>query len=89
MTCHWCGERLIWSARGWVHAEGGHYKVRCNRCGWTGAPYPSPTRCPACGAADVYDLHCALPVPDASDYDPWERHATHRLAAGQMRTKVT
>jgi primosomal protein N' len=61
-TCHWCKEPLRFVRdRGWVHAEGGSYVMRCDKCGWQGAPYPSPTSCPHCGSKQLRDLHCALP----------------------------
>lgn len=62
MICWRCKEPLRWTARGWVHSEGGLYVVRCDRCGWSGAPYPTPVQCPACGATAIRDMHCALPV---------------------------
>lgn len=59
--CVWCGAPLRFEpGRGWVHPEGGGYVVRCGRCGWKGAPHPSPRRCPRCGGP-VWDDHCALP----------------------------
>jgi ribosomal protein S27E len=61
VLCHWCGEPLRFTARGWVHAEGGMYVMRCPDCGWSGAPYPSPVRCPKCASSAVRDDHCALP----------------------------
>lgn len=65
MICMWCGEQLTFTiSRGWVHQEGGTYKVRCPDCGWMGAPYPSPTRCPECGSRRIRDDHCVLPVPE-------------------------
>lgn len=60
--CVWCGERLEFvRGRGYVHQEGGTYKMRCPDCDWRGAPYPSPIDCPKCGSRDVRDDHCALP----------------------------
>lgn len=62
-VCRWCGEPLCFRpGRGWTHAEGGVYVVRCESCGWRGAPYPSPITCPRCGSKDVRDDHCALPL---------------------------
>lgn len=67
MICRWCGEPLRWlPTRGWVHQQGGVYKVHCATCGWQGAPYPTPVVCPACGARDIRDLHCALPCDPSS-----------------------
>lgn len=61
--CFWCGEELTFNVnRGWVHPEGGSYMQRCKRCGWKGAPHPSPWKCPKCGSDDVVDDHAALPV---------------------------
>lgn len=61
MICHWCGEQLRYDRRrGWVHPQGGAYMMRCVDCGWQGAPYPGPTRCPRCGG-EVRDSHAALP----------------------------
>ncbi len=61
--CLWCGERLTFTAgRGWTHAEGGTYVMRCEQCGHTGAPYPSPACCPICGSVKGWrDDHCAQP----------------------------
>jgi|FLYL01.1.fsa_nt_gi ribosomal protein S27E len=61
VLCHWCGELLHFTTRGWVHQEGGTYVMRCPNCGWSGAPYPSPVRCPNCASAAVRDDHCVLP----------------------------
>lgn len=59
--CVWCGGWLHWvRGRGWVHEEGGLYVMWCPDCGWRGAPYPSPQRCPHCGSRQVRDDHCAL-----------------------------
>lgn len=59
--CVWCGQPLRFDPkRGWVHPEGGGYVVSCEKCGWRGAPYPSPAACPRCGG-EVKDDHCALP----------------------------
>jgi DNA-directed RNA polymerase subunit RPC12/RpoP len=63
-VCMVCGQRLVWhNDRGWVHQEGGCYMMFCPDCGWKGAPYPSPIRCPACGSKKVRDAHVARPVP--------------------------
>lgn len=65
MKCHWCNEPLVFKrGRGWVHLEGGTCKVLCRSCGWTGAPDPSPTKCPQCGSKEIMDDHCAFAVPD-------------------------
>lgn len=61
MKCMWCKQELRFTGRGWVHAEGGTYMMRCPDCGWRGAPYPSPTACPRCGSRNVRDDHAALP----------------------------
>jgi len=62
--CLHCGETLRWErTRGWVHLQGGSYLQYCKWCGWRGAPYPSQTTCPNCGARDLRDDHCALPAP--------------------------
>lgn len=62
MFCRWCNQELCFDEnRGWVHPEGGTYMMRCSRCGWKGAPYPSPVRCPAYGA-ETLDDHCVFPV---------------------------
>lgn len=59
--CLWCGGPLYFvPGRGWVHPQGSGYVVFCEECGWKGAPYPSPQRCPRCGGK-VKDDHCALP----------------------------
>ena len=68
--CHRCGEPVAFTARGWVHQGGGAYVVRpdgrpsgrCADCGWRGAPYPSPARCPQCGSRELRDDHCAQPL---------------------------
>ena len=61
--CMHCEEPLEFkTGRGWVHKEGGAHKMVCTKCGWTGAPYPSPGECPHCGATtELRDDHCALP----------------------------
>lgn len=65
MKCMHCDEMLRFDPeRGWVHQEGGTYKMYCPNCGWSGAPYPSPAHCPQCGSKEVRDSHCALPVCD-------------------------
>ncbi len=62
-VCQWCKQPLRFDrSRGWVHPGGGVYLMRCEACGWTGAPYPSPTRCPRCGSTSVRDDHVALAV---------------------------
>jgi len=61
-TCIWCGEPLKFiMGRGWVHPEGGLYKMRCDSCRWSGAPYPSPRHCPNCGSGGLRDDHIARP----------------------------
>lgn len=62
--CLWCNEPLRFDRqRGWVHANGGGvYMMRCPDCGWSGAPWPSPTVCPACGGREIRDDHAALPA---------------------------
>jgi primosomal protein N' len=63
VICTYCQESLIFVAgRGYVHRDGGTYKMACPTCGWTGAPYPSPVRCPDCGSNTVRDDHCAQPA---------------------------
>lgn len=63
IVCQHCGEELRFErGRGWVHQEGGTYKVYCPDCDWAGAPYPSPAFCPACGGEGLRDDHCALLV---------------------------
>ena len=65
MRCQHCGLPLKFLAgRGWVHPAGGTYMMYCPDCGWKGAPYPSPTRCPICGSRNVRDDHCVSPVSD-------------------------
>ena len=60
--CHWCHEPLVFiRGRGWVHREGGVYSMYCPKCGWKGAPWPSPTQCPRCKSKDIRDHHAALP----------------------------
>lgn len=62
MKCCWCGEELKYvKGRGWLHAAGGLYMVRCKSCGWKAAPPNTPKFCPECGG-DVVDDHYALPV---------------------------
>ncbi len=62
VVCYRCGEPLAFTARGWVHWDGGAYVMRCPDCRWSGAPYPSPARCPRCGSPEVRDDHCAQPL---------------------------
>jgi len=59
-SCRICGDHLTFTpGRGWVHSEGGTYVMRCEACGWSGAPFPSPTTCPNCGARrELRDDHC-------------------------------
>jgi rubrerythrin len=62
-VCLWCNQVLVFQpGRGYRHPEGGLYVMFCPACGWKGAPDPSPTQCPQCGAADVRDDHCAQMV---------------------------
>jgi DNA-directed RNA polymerase subunit RPC12/RpoP len=61
-VCQWCGQSLTFSHRGWVHQDGGIYAMRCPDCGWQGARYPSPVRCPRCESRALRDDHCAQPV---------------------------
>lgn len=63
VRCLYCGEVLHFDRmRGWVHLQdGGTYMMYCPDCGWRGAPYPSPVRCPNCGSKGVRDDHCATP----------------------------
>lgn len=63
-ACLYCEEPLHWEqGRGWVHPGGGTYAMRCDDCGWSGAPYPSPSHCPRCGHwRNMRDSHCALVV---------------------------
>jgi primosomal protein N' len=63
--CGQCGDTLTFSAdgRGWCHAEGGTYVMRCDRCGYKGAPHPSPPACPHCGSTKQWkDDHCVMPT---------------------------
>jgi predicted RNA-binding Zn-ribbon protein involved in translation (DUF1610 family) len=61
--CLYCGQQLVWrKGRGWVHEEGGLYMMYCPDCGWKGAPYPSPVKCPKCGSKKLRDDHVARPV---------------------------
>ena len=59
-VCFRCEEPVVWLPRGWVHSEGGASGMRYPQCGWRGAPYPSPVRCPRYGSRDVRDDHAAL-----------------------------
>lgn len=59
--CNWCKEELRFiRGRGWVHAGGGAYVQRCDKCGWKGAPVHSVRHCPMCKHNNVRDDHCAL-----------------------------
>ena len=62
MICGHCRQPLRFTPRGWTHPEGGFYVMYCPDCGWRGAPYPSPVRCPRCDSLVLRDDHCALPV---------------------------
>ena len=67
--CYWCGETLCFdTARGWVHPQGGTYMMVCPDCGWRGAPWPSPVKCPACGSRNLRDDHCVLPARTYKEY---------------------
>jgi predicted RNA-binding Zn-ribbon protein involved in translation (DUF1610 family) len=62
ISCLHCGRQLIFHPeRGWVHTQGGVYWMRCPDCGWEGAPYPSPARCPKCEGKGLRDDHAAIP----------------------------
>lgn len=62
VRCLYCKELLHFvEGRGYVHPEGGGYKMFCPSCGWRGAPYPSPANCPQCGSREVRDDHYAWP----------------------------
>ena len=62
-TCLRCGGVVRFDRqRGWVHQDGGLYMMRCDQCGWMGAPYPSPITCPSCGSKGVRDDHCVQAV---------------------------
>lgn len=63
MVCLHCGEPIDFRrGRGFVHVNGGgSYMMECPNCGWQGAPYPSPARCPNCGNIKIRDNHCAHP----------------------------
>ncbi|KKM15051.1 hypothetical protein LCGC14_1699920 [marine sediment metagenome] len=70
MRCLYCEESLRFvtstghddAPRGWVHMEGGVYMMGCTACGWSGAPWPSPSACPRCGnMKQLRDLHCVIP----------------------------
>lgn len=62
-TCMYCHEVIRHEAgRGWVHVDGGGaYRMYCPDCGWSGAPYPSPGRCPQCRSIRLRDHHAARP----------------------------
>jgi len=63
VICRWCKQKLIYTEdRGWVHREGGRYHMVCKKCGWEGAPFPSPVVCPRCGSDALYDHHYAFPI---------------------------
>ena len=62
LPCLYCDDTLRFDkVRGWIHADGGGYKMRCPDCGWMAAPFPSPARCPSCNSLAVRDDHCAIP----------------------------
>lgn len=62
VPCLWCAEPLTFTAGyGWHHAEGGLYAMRCDCCGWSGAPRVSPRHCPRCDSEKVRDSHCGTP----------------------------
>jgi hypothetical protein len=62
-VCMYCGEVIEFlRERGWVHRQGGSYMMYCPECGWRGAPYPGPGKCPACGSNKLRDDHMAIPL---------------------------
>jgi len=65
--CQHCdGDLGFKTGRGWFHVEGGGLvMLRCDGCGWKGAPVPEPKHCPVCGNHDLRDDHTALPVQPA------------------------
>jgi len=57
---------LFTPPRGWHHAEGGIYVMRCEDCGHRVAPYPSPRACPSCGSVRGWrDDRCAQAAAEA------------------------
>lgn len=62
--CRICRQPVHFEAgKGYVHDEGGGaYMMRCQTCGWEGAPAKPIAACPACGSRDVRDSHCVYVV---------------------------
>ena len=58
--CGQCGETLVCSERGMVHADGGIYAMRCMDCDWYGSPYPSPVARPRCRSPRLADDHAVV-----------------------------
>jgi hypothetical protein len=83
IICGHCKEPLEFRrGRGWLHQEGGSYKMYCLDCKWEGAPYPCPIICPKCGSFKVRDHHCALPIQQKeAECGATERDPGGRLAA--------
>jgi primosomal protein N' len=67
--CMYCGETIKWTrTRGWVHLQGGAYMMYCPECGWKGAPFPCPGKCPSCGSKNLRDHHIARPITQGVKY---------------------
>lgn len=64
--CPHRGNVIIHPDRGPVHVHqdqaGSAYLMRCETCGYAGAPSPSPASCPQCGSTEGWrDDHAVLP----------------------------
>lgn len=81
-TCIYCREPITYAtARScWAHTNGGGaYMMSCLKCGYVGAPYPAPVRCPGCGDQTRFmDTHCAMPDPKEETPAPVLRKLEYR-----------
>lgn len=60
--CARCKAPLFWEpGLGWVHPGGGLMVIRCEDCGWAGAPVFQPLSCPMCDSHRLHEDHAAVP----------------------------
>jgi len=67
--CMYCGEVIKRRpGRQWEHLQGGSFYMYCPDCGWKGAPFPCPGKCPACGSKNLRIDHVARPITQGVGY---------------------